>query len=349
MSQKTFWWKPTRILSYNCLFNFIVGNRGCGKGFGMTEMIIRKAIYEGKQFVHLRRTEVELKKAKDKFFDDMIDKGVFPGYSFRCRGDEYQCIELNPETNEPYDEGEWQTIGYPVYLSGARTQKSIPMPKVWIIWFDEFILPDKKMHQYLDDEVNMFLRLYDTIARMRDVIVCFVGNAESIINPYFVYFNLRIPYNTDICRIKEDIAFEMVDNPEFREARRNTRFGKLIDGTEYGEYAIDNSFGIEKFTDIVKLDRTAKYLFNINYNGTILAIYRSDANQQMIISLKADKTYPVQLDLTDSKGKINKLLISQRRQNYYLNALFQAFIRGFLFYESLKVKQIMEPVLCKLM
>lgn len=342
-------WKPDRIMSYNCLFNFIVGSTGCGKGFALTERFIRKAIYEGKEFIHLRRTDVEQKLAKKKFFDDMEDHNKFPGYGFRCTSEEYQCIELDPETGEPYDNAVWRTIGYARYLSGARQQKSIPTPKVWAIWFDEFILPKKDWGKYLPDEVNTFLRFYDTVARMRDVRVFFVSNAECLVNPYFLYFNIHIPYNTDICRVKEDVAFEMVNNPAFQAVRKNTRFGKLIEGTDYGNYAINNSFGEDRHTDIAKLDSTFYYSFSLHYDEYRIGVYRSDEHQQIILSFKYDATRKPQLELTTKDGKLNKVMITMRNRHTYLEALFKWYIHGFVYYESLKVKQVMQPIMDKLL
>lgn len=348
-NKESIWWSPNRIMSYNCLFNFIVGPTGCGKGFAITEMLIRKAIYEGKQFIHLRRSDVEQKLAKKKFFDDMMDHDKFPGYDFRIQSDEYQCIELDPETGEPYDGAKWETLGYARYLSGARQQKSVATPKVWCIWFDEFILPKKDFGKYIPDEVNTFLRFYDTVARLRDVRVLFVSNAECLVNPYFLYFNIHIPYNTDICRIKEDVAFEMVNNPAFREVRKNTRFGKLIEGTEYGNYAIENSFGQDRHTDIAKLDGTFWYSFSLIYNNYNIGVYRSDEQQKVILSFKFDETFKPQFLLTTKNGKLNKLSISIRDKNYYLNALFKWYINGFVYYESVAVKQAIEPILDKLL
>lgn len=341
-------WKSDRIMSFNCLFNFIVGSTGCGKGYELTKKFIKKAIYEGKEFIHLRRSDVEQKLAKKKFFDDMVDHNEFPGYAFRCQSEEYQYIELDPETNEPYDYATWTTIGYARYLSGARQQKSIPTPKVWAIWFDEFILPKKDWSKYLPDEVNTFLRFYDTVARMRDVRVFFVSNAECIVNPYFLYFNIHIPYNTDICRIKEDVAFEMVSNEAFREVRRNTRFGKLISGTEYGEYAIDNSFGIERHNDIAKLNSTFHYMYSVQWLDSRFGIYKSDAEQKILISSKYDKTFKAEVTLNDKNGKINRMLLTQRQYDFYLRNLKAYYVNGFVYYETLKVKQVMEPLLYKI-
>ena len=64
------YWDISRPLSYNCLFNFILGARGVGKSYGAKRWAIRDFLKTGKQFVYVRRYKEELKKI-DKFFDDV--------------------------------------------------------------------------------------------------------------------------------------------------------------------------------------------------------------------------------------------------------------------------------------
>lgn len=346
-TSENIFWNPSRILSYNCLFNFIVGSTGCGKGFSITEMLIRKALYEGQQFIYLRRSDVEQNEAKKKFFDDMIAHNKFPGYQFRVKGNDFQAIECDEE-GEPYPDIDWVTLGFARYLSGARQQKSVNTPNVWWIWFDEFILPKKDWSKYVPDEVNTFLRFYDTSARMRDVRVLFVSNAECLVNPYFLYFNIHIPYNTDICRPKKDVAFEMVNNPAFREKRRATRFGQIIDGTEYGNYAIDNEFGVDRHTDIAKMDKTFYYMFTLVIGDKDVAAYKSNERQMCILSFKVDKTAKPRLDIKFKNGKLNKMLMSAKAYTYYIKYLTALYINGYMYYETISVKQLMEPILDKM-
>ena len=64
------YWDIKRALSYNCLFNFIIGARGVGKTYGCKEFVIKRFLREGEQFVYVRRYKDELKKMK-RFFDDI--------------------------------------------------------------------------------------------------------------------------------------------------------------------------------------------------------------------------------------------------------------------------------------
>ena len=76
--------------------------------------------------------------------------------------------------------------GYGFAISNAVVLKSSTFPLVDKIIFDEFII-DKGNITYLSNEVDKFLETYETIARMRNVKVYFLGNAISIANPYFDY------------------------------------------------------------------------------------------------------------------------------------------------------------------
>ena len=163
------YWDANRILSYDMLFNYVIGERGNGKSFGAKKIGIKRFLKSGKQFIYLRRYDSEIKKAKKKFFKDM-DK-YFPDNKFDVKGD-----ELTIDGN---------TCGYLCTLSVSDNYKSVPYPDVDLIIFDEFIIENIKVHHYLDDEVNKFLSFYDSIGRTRDIKVLFLANAVTCSNPHF--------------------------------------------------------------------------------------------------------------------------------------------------------------------
>ena len=74
------YWDINRCLSYNCLFNFIVGARGVGKTYGAKRFVIKKFLQNQEQFVYVRRYKDELKKMK-RFFDDI--EREFPTTEFK--------------------------------------------------------------------------------------------------------------------------------------------------------------------------------------------------------------------------------------------------------------------------
>ena len=72
----------------------------------------------------------------------------------------------------------------------------------------------------------IFLNLIETIARMRDIKVFMLANPANIYtNPYFLYFELSLPFNNDIKLFKDNlILLQYMKNEEYREEKRKTKF-----------------------------------------------------------------------------------------------------------------------------
>ena len=181
-------WNINDPLSYNCLFNFIVGARGVGKTYGTLKYCIEQYLKHKKngevwQFFYIRRYDTELEKltkARGGRLFNAVEK-EFPTHKFKV------------ESNVLYIDDE--VCGYAQAVSTGRKLKSDAFPDVKFIIFDEFIIAKGSTDRYLSDEITSFLELYETIARLRFVPVFFLSNALSIGNPYFDYFRLNSPTN----------------------------------------------------------------------------------------------------------------------------------------------------------
>lgn len=88
------------------------------------------------------------------------------------------------------------------------------------------LLKNGQKKQYLANEVFIFLNLLETIGRMRDIQVFMLGNPANIYtNPYFLYFNLSLPFNSDIKTFKNGlILLQYMKNEEYRQAKKTTKF-----------------------------------------------------------------------------------------------------------------------------
>ena len=226
-----------KIRSYNALFNFIISNRGGGKSYGAKEMVIKNFLKRGEQFVYVRRYKAEIKEIQKTLFSDIQEK--FPNTDFKIDG---STVYIN---NKP--------AGYLIPLSVSQKFKSSSYPLVTTIVFDEFIVDKGHIH-YLTNEVEVFLDLFETIARSRNnVKAFFLANNVTIVNPYFVYFNC-IPKNGERFTIAKNgqIVVEMFTDSTFIEMKKKTNFGQLIDGTRYGDYAIENKSLRDSDTFVVK-------------------------------------------------------------------------------------------------
>lgn len=147
-------------------------------------------------------------------------------------------------------------------LSTSQDLKSSNFSGVKTIIFDEFAIETGQKKYYLNNEVFTFLNLIETIARTRNIRVFLLANSVSRANPYFLFFNLDIPYNNDIKLFKDNlILVNYTHNTEYRDFKKKTNFGKLVANTSFSDYAIDNKFLDETNTFIQKKQKSAKFKF----------------------------------------------------------------------------------------
>lgn len=185
----------------------------CGKTYGATKFVVNQFLKKGEQFAYIRRYKPELKKAVPNFFDAVNSNNEF-NHHLCTKGDKFYC--------------DGEICGHAMTLATAQDLKSTNFSKVKTIIFDEFIIEDGQKKYYLKNEVFVFLNLIETISRLRDVRIFMLANSASSTNPYFLYFDLELPYNNDIKTFKDGtILLQYMKNEEYRETKRQTRFRKI--------------------------------------------------------------------------------------------------------------------------
>lgn len=227
------WFDPSKILKHEMLLNFVVSERGSGKTFSTMKYCVERFLKHREQFVYMRRTETELETAAPSILNQLQVKGYFKKHEFKHKGAHFIVDDM--------------IAGYAIPISTAYKLKSVAFPQVRWLVFDEFISENGK---YLKDEVRKFLSVYETIGRMRDDIqVLFLGNAITNLNPYWCYWQVKQcgkPRADDggskmtRYRDKSILLYDFV-SPAYRKAKKATKFGKLISGTEYGEFMLNNT------------------------------------------------------------------------------------------------------------
>lgn len=319
-SYKFMWYDGYKTLDHGCLFNFVVGNRGCGKSYWAKKWAIRDFLKNGKQFIYLRRFDTEHAGIK-KYFDDIEANEEFPGVEFSVS--KQNILKING-----------MDAGYPLALTKAKIQKSVSFPDVNKIIFDEFLL-DKGYQHYLPDECVAFLELYETVARMREVTVMFLSNSISTVNPYFIYFDIQLPYNSNIYK-RGDILLQVVRDDEFVEAKKQTRFGKLIAGTAYGNYAIENTFLRDNNNFIRKRTGKCHCYFVFIISGVTYGVWVNE-NKDFFICEDYDKDMTPYVITKDDHTE-SSYYISNFRSSYYCKYLMAAFETGSLYFTNLRCK-----------
>ena len=328
----SFYYTLQRVLSFNALINFIIGERGVGKSFSSKKHVINRFIKKGEEFVYLRRYKTELKSSVPKFFDDIIDEKVFPEATFKVKNNN---LYINDKI-----------AGYALPLSTANILKSTSYSKVKTIIFDEFII-DKGCYHYLQNEVEQFLDIIETVGRLRDIKVFMLGNAISITNPYFTYFNLSLPYNSDIALFKDgSILVNYIKNEIYREIKKASRFGKLIEGTDYGRYAIDNEFLRDSKSFIKKKEKWSKFYFILILNNKPYGIWNDYKNGFMFISEDYDPNCPVRYALNTKDHSESSVLI-RVRNSPLIKSVIDHYRLARLCFENQKIKNIVLQELSK--
>lgn len=317
-----------KLLSYNALLNFVIGERGVGKSFGAKKFVISDYLKNGNEFVYIRRYKTELDNAYEGFFDQLQNEGLFLDHTFRIAAskkkiDKFYCDK--------------EVCGYGVPLSTANILKSASFPKVKTLIFDEFLI-DNGTYHYLRNEVTQFLDIIETIARLRDVRVLLLGNAITISNPYFDYFKLGLPYNSEFRTFKDGtILVNYIKNPAYREKKKATRFGALIDGTEYGEYAIDNAFLRDNDSFLAKRDKDARVYSTIVLKGSKYGIWQNWKSGFVYISKDFEPSNPC-VFVFDINDHTENTIYTKARNSTWFQPVLKAYKMGCLFFETQKIK-----------
>lgn len=326
------WYNFDRINSYNSFFHFVLTNRGFGKSYGAKKRCIDRFLKYGEQFIYVRRYKTELKKIY-KYFEDIQDR--YKGHEFQVKGRTF------------YIDG--KVCGYAIPLSTSLIEKSNPYPKVCTIIYDEFII-DKGHLRYLENEVEVMLELVSTICRTRDnVRVYFLANNVSEVNPYFTYFNIKLPEGNIIKTFNEGtIVVEKNTDDVFMEQMKATKFGRLVKGTKYGDYSIENKSLRDSDTFIEKLPlKNCTPVSNIIYSGQHVQVWLDRKNNFYYINQKiVFDTETLSLESDDHSE--NSILNAKTIRFSILDDIIKSFQVGLVRFESQQVKHIMYDIFKKL-
>lgn len=316
MVDKSLFYSPNKLLSYNRILNFVLGQRGVGKSYGFKKFPINRFLKNGEQMIYLRRYKTELNKVQN-YFDDVEKE--FPDHHFKVKG------------RNMFIDGE--QFGWAIPLSRWQSEKSNAYPNVTTIVFDEF-LREKDTSSYLPNEVEALLNLMDTVFRNRDNVRCVcLANSVGMVNPYFTYFNI-VPDVNKRYNAYRDVVVEIPENQDFSEMRRQTKFGSLIEGTEYGSMSMDNEFVNDSDVFISERTKKSRFQFSVTFRGMTMGIWVDVDLGLMYLCHDHDPDTKWHYAMSTDDLDENKLLMTTWKQNYHLMKLVKAFKSGFLRFDN---------------
>lgn len=275
------WYSPQQTLSHNCLLNFVVSSRGAGKTFSALKFCIEKYLDTGAQFIYLRRTKEELKKIQGTILAALTAEDIFGDYMLSERGENLQIARHGKPS---------EIMGWSIALSTAHQLKSAAYPNVKYVIFDEFLIEDMTNCRYLKNEVQLLLGFMETVFRMRNVRILCLGNYVSNNNPYFDFFKIYPKIGSTFTKDrKRGILVHMYKNDEYIKAKKNTAFAKLIDGTDYARYMIDNEALINSNSFIRKPSGKTFEKYILSNCGELYAIHEEAATGLLYV-MECQKT-----------------------------------------------------------
>lgn len=321
------WYDKQQLLSHNKIMNMVLSNRGGGKTFHFTRWAIDDFKKTGKQTVWVRRYGTELT-------DD--EKGILvKNRYFDVVKDFYPDDELTIEGSSGLVNGEVAIIF--VALSTSRQMKSVNFPNVNKIIFDEFLITEGR-NGYLKAEVEIFLDLYETIARLREnVRAILLANNITVVNPYFLFWNIK-PDRTKRFTVQGQVCVEFFLDSEFVEKKKKTAFGQLVAGTRYGDYAIENKALLDSDTFIEEKTAKAEFMLGMKYNGIMYGFWVDYHEGRIYVNRQYDPSSYSLYCLTKDDHEANLLLIKSLGDNKRVQRIVFAFRNGIIRFSDMQVK-----------
>lgn len=330
------------------MYNFVVGVRGGGKTFNTLAFCIHKFLKNDKKFIFLRRTVVDLEEAcvgnkkgnnaQDLFFH-IRRLEIFKDKEFKVTKDGtggfiFYCGE--------------KVMGYGKALSTAGKRRGGGTDVVDYLIFDEFLIDSKnKRDRYLDNETFLFHNFYETHFRMRDVPIFFIGNAFSMVNPYFIEFGIdRDLRNIDIEDNKvykgKFWTFVSWRDPEYIKAKQGTQFYQATKNTKFSEHAYENNYYLDKNDFIQKRAKNSEHIISLVYLGKTYGVWVEwDAGLFYISTKGAETSANKTISLSLADNKPNNVNIRRYRTLPFIKYFRSAVDENKVYYDSQQTYEMM--------
>ena len=328
-----------KLFSYNdFLIAFVIGERGVGKSYGAKLVALKKFLKTGEEFIYLRRYKTELDTSLSTFFDDLQANGEFEDHKLEV----YKSKLLTKFMCDG------KVCGYALPLSTSNILKSTSFPNVSLIIYDEFLVEEGRSHRYLKREPELFLDVIETVGRLRDNLkVILLGNAINVhASPYFAYWNLELPYNSEFRSFKDGlILVNYIKNEEYRSVKKKTKFGRLIKDTEYGEYAIDNQVLHENSQFIYKKPSNSVFEAVLIINSVPMGLWNG-RDGYMYLSEKYDPN-TINKFVFNYTDHTEATIYTNVRVNMFMHIVIRGYKQGWLRFENQKIKTAAISILNK--
>lgn len=314
-------------------------NRSAGKTTYFNRLAVNAFLKRGEKFGLIYRFKYELSDIAEKFFKD-INGLFFPEHdmsSERKAGGIYHDLFIDD-----------MHCGYAFALNSADQIKKYShlFSDVSRLIFDEF---QSETNNYCPDEIRKFISLHMSIARgqnkqVRYVPVYMISNPVTLINPYYVEWNISSRIKSDTKYLKGDgFVLEQGFNESASKANKESAFNRAFSQNRYMEYAAQNVYLNDNTAFVEKPDGIGKYLATIKYNNYTFGIREYAEAGIIYCDDHADMSFPFKLTVTTDDHDINYVML--KKNDLFLSSLRYYFDKGCFRFKDLKCKDAILKVL----
>ena len=334
------------VLTYGRPWNFITGPRSAGKTTGLACFLLLDFLYNGRQFLYLRRTKDELDITKSKFFNDAIrvirEKCGIAIKEISMQGfDYYITIGDSLPT----------MCGTSFYLSKEEKLKSGGY-FIYNIVYDEFISQDST--GYLGTleaprEYEKAIELYASMDRgvgqpyRNEVRFFFLGNTATIYNPIFTELNVvKYIHETSKIIAPKNEAWLLqqlgLDDVRILEDYKDSFLYKLSTD-EQKDYNFHNK-GRDNDSFIEKKPDNAKCFLTLKLQNKAYGVYIADSIFYIAKAQFSTPSTVYSLDVQSHDGIIDREYIHSYGSNTQMRMLVDAYKQGKLRFADGTIKNL---------
>ena len=307
-------------------------NRTGGKTTYFGRYFVNRFLKNGEKFGLLYRYNYELDDVSDKFFKD-IGSLFFNNCEMtskrRAKGIFHELF-INDVS-----------CGYALALNSADQIKKYShlFSDISRLLFDEF---QSETNHYCKDEVKKLLSVHTSIARgqgkqVRYVPVYMLGNAVSIINPYYVQLGVCTRLKQDTKFLKGDgfvIEQGYVDSAS--KAQQLSAFNRAFSSSDYVAYASQSVYLNDNYSFIETPKGKNNYLCTIKHENCEYGVKEFPELGIIFCDDKPDTTFRFKITVTTEDHNINYVML--KKNDFFISNLRFLFERGAFRFKNLKCK-----------
>lgn len=311
----------------------VTTNRTGGKTTYFGRYFVNRFIKNNEQFALIYRFNYELDNCAEKFFKD-IGTLFFPTLKMESKR------KASGIFHELYING--NLCGYAISLNSADQIKKYShlFNSVERMLFDEF---QSETNHYCNDEVEKLLSVHTSVARgqgkqVRYVPVFMLGNAVSLINPYYVALGISDRLNSETNFLRGDgFIMEQGFIESASKAQQESGFNRAFSNNQYTAYSSQNVYLNDNTAFIESMSGKSKYLCTIGYNGCNFGVREFSENGIIYCDNKFDSTFPLKISVTTDDHNINYVML--KRNDFFIGNLRFYFEHGCFRFKDLKCKE----------